>query len=135
MREGYHLPSIRTKDARSRRNGPAGEGLDVPTTLLLGRRWSASGRSVRHLATRLARQLAHDVEVCDVEHPDEPLQLLRELVVRRATRLVLLPVTLDETGLSDPRRADGMSAALDAYPFLRVHRGRPPATDDIARML
>ena len=111
MREGYHLPAMRTKDARSRRNGPAGEGLDVPTTLLLGRRWAASGRSVRHLATRLARQLAHDVEVCDVEHPDEPLQLLRELVVRRATRLVLLPVTLDETGLSDPRRADGMSAA------------------------
>ena len=119
----------------TRRDGSAVEGADVPITLLLGGRWSAASPSVRHLATRLARQLRHDVEVCDVEHPEEPARLLRELVGRGATRLVLLPVTLGELGLSDPRRADGLRAALDAYPFLRVHRGRPPATDDIARML
>lgn len=111
------------------------EAKDVPTTVLLGRRWSATGRSVRHLATRLARQLRHDVEACDVEDPDEPSHLLRELAGRGATRLVLLPVTLDEIGPSDPRRADALTTALDAHPFLRVHRGRPPATDDIARML
>src|ERR1700730_4665681 len=119
----------------TRRDGPAVEGADVPITLLLGGRWSAAARSARHLPTRLPRQLRHDVEVCDVEHPEEPARLLRELVGRGATRLVLLPVTLGELGLSDPRRADGLRAARDAYPFLRVHRGRPPATDDIARML
>jgi sirohydrochlorin cobaltochelatase len=109
---------------------------DVPTTLLLGRQWSRTGRSVRHLAGRLSRRLGHDVEACDVEQPNAQLQrLVCEVVGRGATRLVLLPVTLHEAGVSDPRRADAMTAALEAYPFLRVHRGRPPATDDIARML
>src|SRR5206468_1307316 len=105
------------------------------TTVLLGRRWQAAGRSVAHLARRLARQLGHDVESCDLDG-GEPLELVaRRIVARGATRLVLLPLALDEPGPPDPRGADGMAAALGAWPVLRVHRGRPLAMDDVARML
>ncbi len=114
----------------------AARGAEVPTTLLLGRRWGAVARSVDHLARRLARQLGHDVETCDLEGPGEPLGLVvRRVVARGATRLVLLPLALDEASSRDPRRADALAAALDAWPLLRVHQGRPPATDDVARML
>ena len=110
--------------------------VDVPTTLLLGRGWLASGRSVHHLARRLARQLGHDVEPCDLEQPGPQLQLrLREVVARGATHLVLLPVTLDEPGPPAPLRVNALTVALGAWPFLRVHHGRPPATDDVARIL
>jgi len=120
-----------------RLDGPvAAKGPEVPTTLLLGRRWRAVARSVDHLARRLAGQLGHDVETCDLEGPGEPLRLaVRRVVARGATRLVLLPLALSEPGPSDPRRADVLTAALGAWPFLRIHRGRPPATDDVARML
>src|SRR5712691_9889003 len=103
-------------------------GLDVPTTVLLGRHWSGAGRAVRRLATCLARQLQHDVETCDLAEPDDPLpRLARTVGERGATSLVLLPVTLEDAGLAGAR--------LDVAPSLRVHRGRGPATDDIARML
>src|SRR5260370_1207580 len=53
--------------------------------------------------------------------------LVRRLVGRGASHLVLLPLTLDDAGLSGTR--------LDVGSRLRVHRGRGPATDDIARLL
>ena len=100
----------------------------MPTTVLVGRHVARAGRAVRRLATTLARQLQHDVEVCDVARPGDPLRRLARRMGRRGTtRLVLLPLTLDDTGLSD--------APLDVDVPLRVHRGRVPATDDIARML
>ena len=109
---------------------------DVPTTLLLGRRWVAAAPAVDRLARRLAGQLGHAVEACDLEGPGEQLQqLLSTIVARGATRLVLLPVMLDEPASADPRRVDALSGALRASPVRHVHRGRPPATDDVARML
>ena len=121
----------------SRRDGPvAVEGSEVPTTLLVGRCWSATGRSVDRLARRLASQLGHAVDVCDLEGAGEPLEVVvRRVVARGATRLVLLPLALSEPGPRDLRRGDPVAAALGAWPALRVHRGRPPAVDDVARML
>ena len=100
----------------------------MPTTVLLGRHFASAGHAVRRLASALARQLQHDVEPCDLATPHDPLpRLVRRLVGRGASRLVLLPLTLDDAGLSNPR--------LDVGSPLRVHRGRGPATDDIARLL
>jgi sirohydrochlorin cobaltochelatase len=102
-------------------------GLDVPVTVLLGRHGAGAARAVRRVAAALARQLRHDVEVCDLAPADDPLpRLARRLLARGAPRVVLLPLALD----------DGLSGArLDVDARLRVHRGRAPATDDIARML
>jgi len=103
-------------------------GLEVPTTVLLGRHLAGAGRAVDRLATTLARQLQHDVAVWELASPHDPLPRLgRRLARRGATRLVLLPLTLDDAGLS--------GAKLDVDARLRVHRGREPTTDDIARML
>src|SRR5215831_4274760 len=111
-------------------------GAEVPTTLLLGHGWPAAGRAAHRLARRLAARLGHDVEACDLDGPGEPLSLLvRQVVARGATRLVLLPLALGEPTRPDPRRADAVAAAQAAWPFLRIHRGRPPAIDDVARML
>jgi sirohydrochlorin cobaltochelatase len=124
-----------TVATRARDSGVA-KGSDVPTTLLLGRRWAAAGPSAHRLAVRLARQLGHGVEPCDLDGSAEELRLvLRDIVARGTRRLVLLPVTLGGPDRSDPRRADALTEVLDAWPFVRVHRGRPPATDDLARML
>jgi sirohydrochlorin cobaltochelatase len=96
--------------------------------VLLGRHFASAGHAVRRVASTLARQLQHDVEPCDLATPHDPLpRLVRRLVGRGASRLVLLPLTLDDTGLSGTR--------LDVGLPLRVHRGRGPATDDIARLL
>ena len=103
-------------------------GANVPVTVLLGRRLAGAERAVRRLATTLARQLRHGVEVCDLAQPRDPLQRLGRRVARRgATRVVLLPLTLDDAGLAGTR--------LEAGASLRVHRGREPADDDVARML
>jgi sirohydrochlorin cobaltochelatase len=110
-----------TKQARNR-------GANVPVTVLLGRHLAGAERAARRLATTLARQLRHGVEICDLAQPHDPLlRLGRRVAARGATRLVLLPLTLDDAGLA--------SARLDAGASLRVHRGREPATDDVARML
>jgi len=107
---------------------PRTRGPNVPVTVLLGRRLAGAERAVRRLATTLARQLRHGVEVCDLARPGDPLsRLARRAAARGATRLVLLPLTLDDIGLSGVRVETGGS--------LRVHRGREPATDDVARIL
>ena len=108
---------------QARKRGP-----NVPTTVLVGRHLAGAGPAVRRLVTTLARQLQHDVEACDLAQPDNPLpRVARRMVKRGVTRLVLVPVTLDDAALS--------TARLDVDSALRVHRGRAPATDDIARML
>ena len=95
-------------------------GRDVPVTVLLGRDFASAGHAVRRLASTLARQLQHDVEPCDLAAPHDPLpRLVRRLVGRGASRFVLLPLTLDDAGLSGTR--------LDVGSPLRVHRGRGPA--------
>ncbi len=108
---------------RARNRGP-----DVPTTVLLGRRLSGAERAVRRLTATLARQLRHDVETCDVAPPHDPLaRVVRRVTARGGRRLVLLPLTLDGAGLAE--------VPVDAGTALRVHRGREPADDDVARML
>src|SRR5258706_2508858 len=112
-------------------------GPDVPTTVLLGRRWPTAGRhSIDRVARRLAGQLGHDVETCDLDAPDEPLRLVaRRAAARGAMHLVILPLALDDPARRDRRGVDAVTAAVSALPFLRVHRGQPPAADDVARML
>ena len=106
---------------RMRRDGAADtRGADVPTTLLLGRRWAAVGPSVHRLARRMAGQLGHDVEACDVE---APAGQLRAIAARGVTRIVLLPVTLDDSASRGARLAEGMAAALAACPSVRVFLG------------
>ena len=88
---------------RSYCRAPAG-GADVPTTVLFGRRWpSDARRSIERLARRLARQLGHDVEACDLDASDEPLRLVaRRAAARGAMHLVLLPLALDEDSEPEP---------------------------------
>ena len=121
---------------RSDCRAPA-RGPDVPTTVLLGRRWAAaSRRSIDRVARRLAGQLGHDVEACDLEAPGEPLRLVaRRAAARGAMHLVLLPLALDDPARRDRRGVDAVTTAVAPWPFLRLHRGRPPAADDVARML
>ena len=112
------------------------DGPDVPTTLLLGRRATAARRSIDRLARRLAARLGHAVEACDVEERAGGLRpAVERAVARGATRLVVLPLSLEASSHLEPRRTDAIAMALGAWPRLRVHRGRPPATDDVARML
>ena len=109
------------KQARTR-------GPSVPVTVLLGPGLAGAERAAGRLAATLARQLRHDVEVCDLARPHDPLsRLARRLAARGVSRLVLLPLALDEAGLS--------SAPVEAGAALRVCRGREPATDDVARIL
>src|SRR5258706_14256557 len=97
-------------------------GPDVPTTVLLGRRWPAAGRrSIDRVARRLAGQLGHDVETCDLDAPDEPLRLVaRRAAARGAMHLVILPLAL-----ADPVRCDwrGVAAGTDARPAAPVLPG------------
>ena len=103
-------------------------GPNVPVTVLLGRHLASAAPAARRLAATLARQLRHSVEVCDLARPHDPLtRLARRLARRGVSRLVVLPLTLDDAGLS--------GAPVDAGTPLRVARGREPATDDVARIL
>src|SRR5262245_22556804 len=111
-------------------------GPEVPATLLLGPASATTAPSVGRLARRLAVQLGHQVEPCALEGRTNGLgAVVRRLVARGTKHLVLLPLALDAGGLADGRRADPITAAMSPWPALRVHRGRPPAIDDIARML
>jgi sirohydrochlorin cobaltochelatase len=106
----------------ARMRGPA-----VPVTVLLSRDLAA-GAAPRRLAARLARQLRHDVHVCDVGRPHDPLsRLARRLAARGARRLVLLPLALDDAGLA--------GTPVEAGASMQVARGHEPAADDVARIL
>ncbi len=119
-------------DCRAPARGP-----DVPTTVLLGRRWPAGAqRSILRVTRCLADHLGHDVEVCDLDAPGEPLRLVaRRAAARGAMHLVVLPLALDDPARRDRRGVDPVAAAVAPWPFLRVHRGETPAPDDVARML
>jgi sirohydrochlorin cobaltochelatase len=109
---------------------------EVPVTLLLGAGWRGVGRSVRALTRRLAGRLGHAVDACDLDAAGAPFATsVRAAVERGAARLVLLPVTLDGERAWTGRLDEAVATARGAWPFLRLHRGMPPATDDIARML
>ena len=112
------------------------KGADVPTTVLLGRRWPAASRAIHRLAQRLASQLGHVVEACDLEAPGAPLaHAARRAAARGAMHLVVLPLALHDPASRDRRGMDAVTSAVAPWPFLRIHRGQPPATDDVARML
>src|SRR6185503_9086112 len=112
------------------------DGPDVPVTLLLGRGWRAATRSVRALTARLARRLGHAVDACDLEASGAPFEdVVRAVVERGTARLVLLPLTLDGERAWTRPLDEAVATARGAWPFLRVHRGMPPATHDVARML
>src|SRR5262245_45735789 len=107
---------------RNRRSSPmttrsdcrAAGRADVPTTVLFGRRWpSGARRSIERLARRLATQLGHDVEACDLDAADEPLRLVaRRAAACGAMHLVLLPLALDDPARQDRRGGDAVSAAV-----------------------
>jgi sirohydrochlorin cobaltochelatase len=108
----------------------------VPTTVLIGRRWPPASRAIARLAQRLASQLGHDVEACDLEAPGAPLGLAaRRAAARGAMHLALLPLALHDPASRDRRGLDAVTSAVAPWPFLRIHRGQPLATDDVARML
>lgn len=105
-------------------------------TLLLAPGEPAAARSLGALARRLAARLGREVAAARLEGP--PAALLEPVaaaVGRGAARLVVLPVALGPPGAPD-RGLDGAIAALrQRWPDLPVHRGHPPAVDDVARML
>jgi sirohydrochlorin cobaltochelatase len=98
----------------------------------VGRGWRRAARSAQALTRRLAVRLGHAVESCDVEDVETSLATVAG---RDASRLVLLPVTLEGERAWTRRLDDAIAAARGARPSLRLHRGLPAAVDDVARML
>ena len=113
---------------------PAGQ--DIPATLLLGHGVPASDDSFRRLAGRLAAKLGHGVEPCLLDGPGEPLMTVAgQCAARGATRLVVLPLVLGPTGEAARRVDRALASVAAAWPCLRLHRGQPPSSDDVARIL
>jgi sirohydrochlorin cobaltochelatase len=107
--------------------------MDRPLTLLVAHGEPTPARSLGTLARRLAARLDHDVAAGTVgDGPEESLvAAVRPGLERGASRLVVLPLALEV-----PARLDRAVAAIVArWPRLRLHRGAPLATDDVARML
>src|SRR5262249_55449082 len=108
-----------------------------PMTVLLGRRFPAAARrSILRVTRCVSDHLGHDVEVCDLDAPDERLRLVaRRAAARGAMHLVALPLALDDPTRRNPRGLHPVDVAVQPWRFLRVHRGGIPAADDVARML
>jgi sirohydrochlorin cobaltochelatase len=107
--------------------------MDRPLTLLVAHGAPAPARSLGTLARRLAARLDHDVAAGTVGDAAEEslVAAVRPGLERGASRLVVLPLALEV-----PARLDRAVAAIVArWPRLRLHRGAPLATDDVARML
>jgi sirohydrochlorin cobaltochelatase len=111
--------------------------VDRPLTLLVAHGEPAPTRSLRSLAHRLAAKLDHDVAACvlDGAAGDSLVAVVQPSVERGASRLVVLPLALGPTAAPDARVDRAAAAVLARWPRLRLHRGAPPATDDVARML
>jgi sirohydrochlorin cobaltochelatase len=111
--------------------------VDRPLTLLVAHGEPAPPRSLRSLARRLAGKLDHDVAaaVVDGAAGDSLLAAVQPGLERGASRLVVLPLALGPTSLSDARLDRATAAIVGRWPRLRLHRGAPLATDDLARML
>jgi sirohydrochlorin cobaltochelatase len=118
------------------RAGPAGPRRDVPLTLLVAAAERAEARSLRALAARVAARLGHAVEAAPAGPAGAALVgALQQQVDRGTVRLVMLPVAAGQAdGLA--RAVDELVATLVArWPGLCVHRGAPPAPEDVARIL
>lgn len=110
--------------------------MDIPVTLLLADGEPAPRRSLRGLAGRLAVKLGHDVEACLLDGPSGSLvAAVEQSIERGASRLVVLPLVLGQADGADSRVDRAIAPVLRRWPRLRVHRGAPLATDDVARML
>lgn len=110
--------------------------VDRPLTLLAAHGEPAPPRSLRSLTRRLAARLDHDVAACTLDGTGSSLvAAVQPGVDRGASRLVVLPLTLGPDSSADTRIDRAIAAALGRWPRLRVHRGTPLATDDMARLL
>jgi sirohydrochlorin cobaltochelatase len=109
------------------------DAVDRPLTLLVASGEPAPARSLGSLARRLAAKLDHDVAACVVDGPagDSLVATVRPSVERGTARLVVLPLALSP----DARVDRATAAVVGRWPRLRLHRGAPLATDDVARML
>jgi sirohydrochlorin cobaltochelatase len=114
----------------------SGPGADRPVTLLLAPRDPGSGEALRRLAGRLAARLGHAVEPCLLDGPRDPLVgAVERAVARGAARLVALPLVLGPAGEPAGRLGTLLARVAQRWPSLRVHRGDPLDTDDVARIL
>jgi sirohydrochlorin cobaltochelatase len=110
--------------------------VDAPLTLLLAPREPAARRSLQALVGPLAVRLRRDVAVAWLDGPpDELLAGVAPRVGRGASRLVALPLALGPTGAIDRGLDRAIGTLRQRWPALRIHRGAPPAADDVARML
>ena len=66
---------------------------------------------------------------------DSLVAAVKPSVDRGASRLVVLPLTLGQGASADARIDRAIAVARGRWPRLRVHRGTPLATDDVARLL
>jgi sirohydrochlorin cobaltochelatase len=107
--------------------------MDRPLTLLVAHGEPAPARSLQTLARRLAAKLDHDVAagVLDDTAGESLAAAVQPGIARGAARLVVLPLALGPT----PRLERATAAIVARWPRLRVHRGAPLATDDVARIL
>jgi sirohydrochlorin cobaltochelatase len=107
--------------------------VDIPLTCLVAHGEPVPVRSLRSLARRLAAKLHHDVAACvlDGAAGDPLAAAVQPSVDRGVSRLVVLPLALGP----DARVDRATAAVLGRWPRLRLHRGAPLATDDVARIL
>jgi len=109
--------------------------VDVPLTLLLAPGGPGIGPSLRALGRRLAGRLAHDVAAARVDADDAWLADLEPCLRGGARRVVTLPVVLGPGEAAHRAVGSALAALRRRWPDRRVHAGRPPAVDDVARML
>jgi len=110
--------------------------VDLPLLLLLAPREPAARRSLAALGGRLAAQLGREVAVAWLDGPHDELDAQVTLSLGRGvSRLVVLPLTLGLGGARDRRLDAAIGALAQRWPGLPIHRGAPPAVDDVARML
>jgi sirohydrochlorin cobaltochelatase len=108
----------------------------MPVTLLLAPGEPTGGRSLGALARRLAARLGRDVAAAWLGGPTDALVAAVEpRLPPGASRLVVLPLALEPAGAGQRGLDLALGALRQRWPDLRVHRGGPPALDDVARML
>jgi sirohydrochlorin cobaltochelatase len=113
-----------------------GGAVETTLVLLLAPGAPTAGRSLDALARRLAGRLGREVMAAWLGEPaDALLARVEPRCAAGAARLVALPLALEPVGAA-PRALDSALEALrHPWPDLRLHRGSPPAIDDVARML
>jgi len=110
--------------------------VDLPLIVLLAPREPAARRSLAALGGRLSARLGRDVAVAWLDGPPDELDAhVAPAIGRGASRLVVLPLTLGLAGTRDWRLDQAIGVLTERWPGLPIHRGSPPAVDDVARML